>query len=150
MRVNRKHLIMLAFLAFVLKISTAFSQISPQALNDLQTKYPELTSAYAGKFQNLTVEYIVAIDLSGSMMRMIPGSNTTYMDGVKAGLIQFLQAIPDNSKISIIGFGSSVRWVQIPIAVTPDSRSQIASTINGMNANESATDLKGAVNYLIE
>lgn len=150
MRVIRKHLIMLAFMAFVLKISTALSQISPEALKDLQTKYPELTSEYAGKFQNLTVEYIVAIDLSGSMRSRIPGSNTTYMDAVKSGLIQFLQAIPENSKISIIGFGSTVRWVQIPIAVTSDSRGQIASTINGMNANENATDLKGAVNYLIE
>jgi len=146
----RKNLMMLCILAFVLNVFPAFSQISPEALKELQTRYPVLTNTYAGKFQNLTVEYIVAIDLSGSMAKRIPGSNTTYMDAVKAGLIQFLQAIPDNCKISIIGFGSSVRYVQIPIAVNPDSRGLIASTINGMRANEGATDLKGAVNYLIE
>lgn len=146
---NMKNLFLFITL-LIFNIAVVQAQMSKESLKNLEQRYPVLTSNYAGKFQNLSVEYIVAIDLSGSMRMKTNDNSTTYLDAVKSGLVQFLQAIPDNCKISIVGFGETVRWVQLPVAVTPESRSNIAANINGLKAEESATDLKGAVNYLIE
>jgi hypothetical protein len=146
----KKFVPFLFLLVFFCFIPSIFSQNSDDAIKELKKRYPVLMKTYGDKLQNLDVEYIVAIDLSGSMNRKTRDNSSTYLEAVKAGLVQFLLAIPDNSKLSIVGFGETVRWVQIPVAVTPESRNSIAATINGLSASEGATDLKGAVNYLIE
>ncbi len=140
-------LFLLAFLSF---IPSVFSQNSDEGLKNLKKSYPILMKTYGDKLQKLQVEYIVAIDLSESMNKAIPSGTTTYFQEVKRGIIQFLNAIPDSSKISIIGFGATVRWVQIPTVINNFSRGRIGSVVNDLKADEGYTDLKGAVNFLIE
>ena len=140
-------LFLLGFLSF---IPSMFSQNSEEGLKNLKKSYPILMKTYGDKLQKLQVEYIVAIDLSESMNTFIPKGTTTYFQEVKQGIIQFLNAIPDSSKISIVGFGSTVRWVQIPTVITNYSRGKISSVVNDLKADEGYTDLKGAVNFLIE
>jgi hypothetical protein len=137
----------------LLVLASISTVIIGQDLNDfvqLQQKYPELAKFYADELQNVKAEYIVAIDLSSSMNKKPTGAVTSYFEQVKTGLIQFVNAIPDSSKVSIIGFGTDVRAIQLPTVVNASSRSKINATISDLNANEGYTDLKGAISYLIE
>jgi len=135
----------------IISVLFAVSYCSAQdEISLLKEKYPELTRFYSDELQNVKAEYIVAIDLSSSMNKKPTGTVTSYFDQVKSGLIQFVNAIPDSSKISIIGFGTDVRAIQLPTYVNASSRVQINSTISELKANEAYTDLKGAISYLIE
>lgn len=131
-------------------IQTSFSQNSDDAIKELAKRYPVLMKSYGDKLQNLEVEYIVAIDLSGSMNKIIPNSSISYFQEVKSGIIHFLSAIPDNCKISIVGFGTTVRWVQIPTVINDANKSSIIRVLNDLKADEGYTDLKGAINFLEE
>jgi hypothetical protein len=135
---------------FLLFIQSVFSQKSDEAIKDLNKRYPVLMKTYGDKLQNLEVEYIVAIDLSRSMNNIVPNGAMTYIDEVKRGINQFINAIPDNSKISIIGFGTTVRWVQIPTVINSANRASTIRVLNDLKADEDFTDLKGACNLLIE
>lgn len=141
---------LLSILFFLFIIQSAFSQNSDDAIKELKKRYPVLMKTYGDKLQNLEVEYIVAIDLSGSMNRIVPNGTATYIEEVKRGIIHFLNAIPDNCKISIIGFGTTVRWVQIPTVINNANRSSISRVLNDLRADEGNTDLKGAINLLEE
>lgn len=127
----------------------SFGQSQEQSMQDMQKRFPTLMNVYGAKMQNVDIEYLVAVDLSGSMNK-ISDNGSSYIENVKQGLIQFLQAVPDNSKISIVGFGTTVRWIQIPTDVNEQSRQEISKVISSIKANEGYTDLKGAVNFLIE
>ena len=146
----RKFIPFLSLIAFLSFIPSIFSQNSDDAIKELKNRYPILMKTYGDKLQNLQVEYIVAIDLSGSMNKKIPNGTSSYIEEVKRGIISFLTAIPDNSKISIIGFGATVRWVQIPTIINDANRSSISRVLNDLKADEGYTDLKGAVNFLEE
>lgn len=146
----RKLIPFLYLFALLSFIPSMFSQNTEEGLRDLKKSYPILMKTYGDRLQKLQVEYIVAIDLSESMNKVIPNGTTTYFQEVKQGIIQFLNAIPDSSKISIVGFGTTVRWVQIPTVITKYSRGMISSVVNDLKADEGYTDLKGAVNFLIE
>jgi len=146
----RKFVPILFLFACFTFIQSSYAQNSDDAIKELKKRYPVLMNTYGDKLQNLDVEYIVAIDLSMSMNDPIPNGGTTYFNEVKRGIIQFLNAIPDNSKISIIGFGTTVRMVAIPTIINASSRTSISHLINELQANEGYTDLKGACNLLIE
>jgi len=146
----KKLSILFPVIFFLFTIQSAFSQNSDDAIKELKKRYPVLMKTYGDKLQNLEVEYIVAIDLSGTMNRNIPNGTTTFIQEVKRGIIQFLSAIPDKSKISIIGFGTTVRWIQIPTVINDANRGSISRVLNDLKADEGFTDLKGAINFLEE
>ena len=146
----RKFVPILFLFACFAVIQSSYAQNSDDDIKELKKRYPILMNTYGDRLQNLDVEYIVAIDLSRSMNDPIPNGGTTYFNEVKRGIIQFLNAIPDNSKISIIGFGTTVRMVAIPTLINANSRTSIGHLINELQANEGYTDLKGACNLLIE
>ena len=146
----KKFIPFLSLLAFFFFIPFIFSQNSDDAIKELKKRYPILMKTYGDKLQNLQVEYIVAADLSGSMNKKIPNRTSSNIEEVKRGIINFLSAIPDNSKISIIGLGTTVRWVQIPAVINDANRSSISRVLNNLKADDGYTDLKGTVNFLDE
>lgn len=141
---------LLILVAYFFSTPFVFSQSSDDAIKNLKSKYPVLMKTYGESLQDLDVEYIVAVDLSGTMSNRIPGSNSTYIQEVKNGLVQFLNAVPENSKISVIGFGTTVRQIQIPVQLNQSNRANINGVVQGITATEGYTDLKGAIQKLLE
>lgn len=107
---------------FLFIASSLFSQNSSFDL--LKKDYPNLCELFRDKLSKQSADYIIAVDVSGSMNK-----NNSW-ENVKAGLNTFIKSIPDNDYVSIIAFGSNARILGYQGTINADSRSLFINSLS--------------------
>ncbi len=85
---------------FIFSIGTVFSQ-SSSSLEYIENTFPELTRIFHDDIGKCHAHYVFSIDVSGSM---------DQFEGIVVPCLQrFIQALPDNDKVTIIPFGTDTK-----------------------------------------
>ena len=85
---------------FIFSIGTIFSQ-SSSSLEYIENTFPELTRIFRDDIGKCHAHYVFSIDVSGSMNQ--------FESIVVPCLQRFIQALPDNDKVTIIPFGTDTK-----------------------------------------
>lgn len=67
----------------------------------LEKQFPKLTSLFREELENTATHYIIAVDVSGSMVK--------YNNLVTPMLQAFAMALPDGEQVSVIPFGTDAK-----------------------------------------
>lgn len=106
-----------------LMLSTLFSdQAAAQtAIERLKTEYPVVMEQYGKRLESLKADYIIAIDVSGTMNQ--------YKETVVPALQEFLGSIPDGDYVSIIKFGTVAKEAGLSGQINQGNRASFQQTL---------------------
>ena len=132
------------FLIFMVTVLLCSVISAQDNATTLAKRYPQLYGHYKEKLLSARAHFITAIDVSTSM------NTDGYFDRVVKGLMDFINAVPDSSTITVITFGKYINTVVLNQIVTQDSRSELIRQLSNLKATESNTDLQGVVKALLD
>lgn len=113
------------FRSFVLIVSL-FLMIQPSgrsqtAIERLKSEYPAVMEQYGKRLEAQKADYVIAIDVSGTMMK--------HKDLVLPALSSFIDALPDGDYLSIIKFGTKAQECGLSGKVDKGSRENFKNTL---------------------
>ena len=96
--------------------------------------FPQLWEKFGTRAQAQKADYVIALDVSGSMNR--------FRDTVIGNVSSFLEALPDGDYVSILTFGTDVKIAGVPTEVNPGSRAAIREALQIVTFREQNTDME--------
>lgn len=92
------------------------------AMDRLKTEYPSVMEQYGKRLEALKADYIIAIDVSGTM--------DSYKETVVPALQSFLGSIPDGDYVSIIKFGTVAKEAGLSGQINQSNRNSFKQTLD--------------------
>ena len=92
------------------------------AMDRLKTEYPSVMEQYGKRLEALKADYIIAIDVSGTM--------DSYKETVVPALQSFLGSIPDGDYVSIIKFGTVAKEAGLSGQISQSNRNSFKQTLD--------------------
>ena len=108
----------------------------------LQRDFPTLWQQYGERARQQKADYVVAVDVSGSMKR--------FKDSVIPSVTDFLEALPDGDYVSLISFGTGAQVAGVPTALNASTRGTLRQALGSMQFNEQNTDLEAMSNITLD
>lgn len=98
------------------------------AMERLKTEYPAVMEQYGKRLEALKADYIIAIDVSGTM--------DSYKETVVPALQSFLGSIPDGDYVSIIKFGTIAKEAGLSGQILQSNRNSFKQTLDQIYARD--------------
>lgn len=98
------------------------------AMDRLKTEYPSVMEQYGKRLEALKADYIIAIDVSGTMDH--------YKETVVPALQSFLWSIPDGDYVSIIKFGTIAKEAGLSGQIFESNRNSFKQTLDQIYARD--------------
>ena len=92
------------------------------AMDRLKAEYPSVMEQYGKRLEALKADYIIAIDVSGTMDH--------YKETVVPALQSFLGSIPDGDYVSIIKFGTVAKEAGLSGQINQSNRNSFKQTLD--------------------
>lgn len=99
----------------------------------LKSDFPSLWKTFGKQTVALKADYVVAVDVSGSMKK--------FQDVVVPNVTSFIESLPDGDYVSIIAIGTDARIVGVPSEITSTTKNSIKAALASMPFKEQNTDL---------
>ena len=108
---------------FLLALSLIGSKMPAQtAIERLKTEYPSVMEQYGKRLEALKADYVIAIDVSGTM--------NNYQETVVPALQDFLGSIPDGDYVCILKFGTVTKEAGLSGQINSGNRGSFQETLN--------------------
>ena len=127
---------------FQLAFSTPVGNYDNKEIDLLRRDFPGLLKIFDQKLRQTPADFVLAVDVSGSMK--------PYWKDVQEGLRLFLKAIPDSDYVSIIFFGESARMPYPPAHIRPNNREQMIQAVLRASPGDRRTDLGEMTEKIID
>lgn len=101
----------------------------------LRKDFPSLWGRFGERASQQRADYVIAVDVSGSMKK--------FREVVVPSVSDFLEALPDGDYVSLISFGTGAQIAGVPTAVNAATRGSLRQALSAMQFNEQNTDLEG-------
>jgi von Willebrand factor type A domain/Bacterial extracellular solute-binding protein len=94
-----------------------------------------------------TADVLVVIDVSGSMAALAPGSGTPLIDVVRAGVLDLVELLPNDSEVALWQFGALVDGERDYVELVPRAaldaaqRERLDAAVDAMTAINTGTGL---------
>jgi hypothetical protein len=142
-----ENLLRSAFMAasvLLLAQSTSFGQqeTSDVSVGLLKKDFPSLWERFGKRAEQQRADYVIAVDVSGSMKR--------FRDNVVSSASDFLEALPDGDYVSLISFGTEAAISGVPTTVNSSTRSSLRQALAAMQFNERDTDLEAMSKLILD
>lgn len=108
----------------------------------LAKDFPSLWQQYGDRAKQQKADYVVAVDVSGSMKR--------FKDVVVPSVSDFLEALPDGDYVSLISFGTDAQIVGVPTALNASTRGTLSQALGSMQFDQQNTDLEAACTLMLD
>ncbi len=109
---------------FLLALSLIGSKMPAQtAIERLKTEYPSVMEQYGKRLEALKADYIIAIDVSGTMAR-------NHKETVVPALQKFLGSIPDGDYVCILKFGTVTKEAGLSGQISQGNRGSFQETLD--------------------
>jgi hypothetical protein len=118
----------------------ASAQTDPAEM--IRKDFPDLWSYYGQAAMEQKADYIIAVDVSGSMKR--------FREVVLPNVAAFLESLPNGDYVSIIAFGTGVRLVGVPAQVNAASRPLIRGSLDSIGFTDQNTDLAAMARQVLD
>lgn len=129
-----KWLLACLWLQASLTVFAQTTQDSGSSVALLNKDFPQLWEKFGTRAQAQKADYVIALDVSGSMNRF----RDTVIDNVSS----FLKALPDGDYVSILTFGTEVKIAGVPTEVNAGSRAAIREALQTVTFREQNTDME--------
>ena len=116
-----KWLLACLWLQAALTVSGQTTQDPGSSVALVSKDFPQLWEKFGTRAQAQKADYVIALDVSGSMNR--------FRDTVIGNVSSFLEALPDGDYVSILTFGTDVKIAGVPTEVNPGSRAAIREAL---------------------
>jgi len=123
-----------AFYFALASLCPAQSGQSDSSASLLQRDFPTLWQQYGDRARQQKADYVVAVDVSGSMKR--------FKDAVIPSVSDFLEALPDGDYVSLISFGTGAQVAGVPTVLNAGTRGTLRQALGSMQFNQQNTDLE--------
>lgn len=104
--------------------------MSQTAIERLKAEYPAVMEQYGKRLEAQKADYVIAIDVSGTMMK--------HKDLVLPALSSFIDALPDGDYLSIIKFGTKAQECGLSGKVDKGSRENFKNTLSKVYERDDA------------
>lgn len=109
---------------FLLALSLIGSKMPAQtAIERLRTEYPSVMEQYGKRLEALKADYIIAIDVSGTMAK-------NHKETVVPALQRFLGSIPDGDYVCILKFGTVTKEAGLSGQISQGNRGSFQETLD--------------------
>ncbi len=108
----------------------------------IRKDFPGLWSSFGLAAMEQKADYIIAVDVSGSMKR--------FREVVVPNVAAFLESLPDGDYVSIVAFGTGVRLVGVPAQVNAASRPLIRGSLDSIGFADQNTDLAAMARQVLD
>jgi len=119
--------------------------VAQTAIERLKADYPAIMEHYAKQLENQHADYIIAIDVSGTMNK--------HQNIVLPALNSFLNALPDGDYVSIIKFGTKAEEFGLSGVINQSTRGSFQNTLSRVYDRDPAfsqrTDLGAMCNAVL-
>lgn len=135
----------LSFLALCVMVFIGGNAMAQTAIERLKTDYPAVMEHYAKQLESQHADYIIAIDVSGTMNK--------HQNIVLPALNSFLNALPDGDYVSIIKFGTKAEEFGLSGVINQSTRASFENTLSRIYDRDPAfvqrTDLGAMCNAVL-
>lgn len=118
----------LPLIALCIMTILANGVMAQTAMDRLKTEYPSVMEQYGKRLEALKADYIIAIDVSGTMDH--------YKETVVPALQSFLWSIPDGDYVSIIKFGTIAKEAGLSGQIFESNRNSFKQTLDQIYARD--------------
>lgn len=140
---KKNHIYRLVLLVLVSWLG--LSAMAQTAIERLKQDYPAVMEQYGKRLEAQKADYVIAIDVSGTMMR--------HTELVLPALYSFIDALPDGDYLSIIKFGTIAQEVGLSGKVDETTRDGFKRTLSTIYQRDpqfvSSTDLSAMCDAIL-